>query len=91
MIPGKGDVVVVLTNMSGLAHGDLPRAVTNAALGWDPVPAAAPFSARIAIWSVVTAPWGSWHCFTKPDVVWSVAASPCAHGCAVSMSRRYWH
>ena len=58
MVPGKGDVVVVLTNMSGLAHGDLPRAVTNAALGWDPVPAAAPFSARIAIWSVVTAPLG---------------------------------
>ena len=58
MVPAKGQVVVVLTNMSGLAHGDLPRAVTNAALGRDPVPAAAPFSARIAIWSAVTAPLG---------------------------------
>jgi len=58
MVPAKGEVVVVLTNMSGLAHGDLPRAVTNAALGWDPVPAAAPIGARIAIWSAVTAPLG---------------------------------
>ena len=58
MVPATGQVVVVLTNMSGLAHGDLPRAVTNAALGWDPVPAAAPMSARIAIWSAVAAPLG---------------------------------
>ena len=58
MVPAKGQVVVVLTNMSGLAHGDLPQAVTNAALGWDAVPAAAPISAKIAIWSAVTAPLG---------------------------------
>jgi CubicO group peptidase (beta-lactamase class C family) len=58
MVPAKGQVVVVLTNMSGLAHGDLPRAVTHAALGWDPVRAAAPIGARIAIWSAVTAPLG---------------------------------
>mgnify|MGYP001550605596 FL=1 len=58
MVPAQGQVVVVLTNMSGLAHGDLPRAVTNAALGWDPVPAAAPIGARLAIWSAVTAPLG---------------------------------
>ncbi len=58
MVPAKGQVVVVLTNMSGLAHGDLPRAVTHAALGWDPVLAAAPIGARIAIWSAVTAPLG---------------------------------
>ena len=58
MVPAKGDVVVVLTNMSGLAHGDLPRAVTHAALGLEPVPAAAPFAAKIAIWSVVMAPLG---------------------------------
>lgn len=58
IVPNQGEVVVVLTNMSGLAHGDLPRAVTHAALGWDPVPAAANFGARIAIWSAVTAPLG---------------------------------
>ena len=58
MVPEEGDVVVVLTNMSGLAHGDLPRAVTNAALGKDPVPAAASISARMAIWSAVMAPLG---------------------------------
>ncbi len=58
MLPAKHQVVVVLTNMSGLAHGDLPGAVTNAALGWDPVPAAAPIGAKIAIWSAVTAPLG---------------------------------
>ena len=58
MVPAKGHVVVVLTNLSGLAHGDLPRAVTNAALGWDPVPAAAPIGAKIAIWSAVSAPLG---------------------------------
>ena len=49
-VPDKGHVVVVLTNMSGLAHGDLPRAVTNAALGRDPVPAAASTGAKMAIW-----------------------------------------
>ena len=59
MVPAKGEVVVVLTNMSGLAHGDLPQAVTNAALGRHLVPAAAPISARIAIWSAVTAPAGA--------------------------------
>ena len=58
IVPAKGQVVVVLTNMSGLAHGDLPRAVTHAALGWSPVPAAAPIGASIAIWSAVTAPLG---------------------------------
>ena len=58
MVPEAGDVVVVLTNMSGLAHGDLPRAVTNAALGRDPVPAAASIGARMAIWSAVMAPLG---------------------------------
>ena len=58
MVPGKGDVVVVLSNMSGLAHGDLARAVTHAALGRDPVPAAATIGARMAIWSAVLAPLG---------------------------------
>lgn len=58
MVPGEGDVVVVLSNMSGLAHGDLPRAVTNAALGRDPVPAAASIGSRMAIWSAVMAPLG---------------------------------
>jgi CubicO group peptidase (beta-lactamase class C family) len=58
MVPEEGDVVVVLSNMSGLAHGDLPRAVTNAALGRDPVPAAASIGARMAIWSAVMAPLG---------------------------------
>ncbi len=58
MVPAKGQVVVVLTNMSGLAHGNLPQAVTNAALGWDPVSAAPPIGAKIAIWSAVTAPIG---------------------------------
>lgn len=58
MVPATGDVVVVLTNMSGLAHGDLPRAVTNYALGWEPVAAAGSFGARLAIWSAVTAPLG---------------------------------
>lgn len=58
MVPATSQVVVVLTNMSGLAHGDLPRAVTNAALGGAPVSAAAPIAAKIAIWSAVTAPLG---------------------------------
>ena len=58
MVPGEGDVVVVLSNMAGLAHGDLPRAVTHAALGRDPVPAAATIGARMAIWSAVLAPLG---------------------------------
>ena len=58
IVPATGEVVVVLTNMSGLAHGDLPRAVTNAALGWDPVPAAPSFASRTAIWSAVMAPLG---------------------------------
>jgi CubicO group peptidase (beta-lactamase class C family) len=58
MVPGTGHTVVVLTNMSGLAHGDLPQAVTNAALGWDPVPAAASLGAKTAIWSAVMAPLG---------------------------------
>ena len=58
MVPAKGQVVVVLSNMSGLAQGDLPRAVTRAALDGDPVPAAAPISARSAIWWAVTAPLG---------------------------------
>ena len=49
---------MVLTNMSGLAHGDLPQAVTNAALGWERVSAAASFGARTAIWWAVTAPLG---------------------------------
>lgn len=57
-VPEKGQVVVALTNMSGLAHGDLPRAVTHAALGRDPVPAAASIGARMAIWSAVLAPLG---------------------------------
>lgn len=58
IVPATGEAVVVLTNKSGLAQGDLPRAVTHAALGWDPVPAAAQFGPRIAIWSAVTAPVG---------------------------------
>ena len=58
IVPAKGQVVVVLSNMSGLAHGDLPRAVTHAALGRAPVPAAASFGARSAIWSAVAAPLG---------------------------------
>lgn len=58
MVPANHQVVVVLTNMSGLAHGDLPGAVTSAALGRDPVPAAAPIGARAAIWSAVLAPLG---------------------------------
>ena len=58
MVPAEGQVVLVLTNMSGLAQGDLPRAVTHAALGWEPVPAAAPLGARSAIWWAVTAPLG---------------------------------
>lgn len=57
-VPAKGDAVIVLTNMSGLAHGDLPRAVSHAALGWDPVPAAASLGAKTAIWSAVMAPVG---------------------------------
>ena len=44
--------------MSGLAHGNLPQAVTNAALGRDPVPAAASLGAKSAIWSAVMAPLG---------------------------------
>ena len=58
MVPKKGDVVVVLSNMSGLAHGDLPRAVTHAALGRAPVAAAASIGSRMAIWSAVMAPLG---------------------------------
>lgn len=58
MVPAKGHVVVVLTNMSGLAQGDLPRAVTHAALGWAPVPTAASFGARSAVWWAATAPLG---------------------------------
>jgi CubicO group peptidase (beta-lactamase class C family) len=58
MVPKKGDVVVVLSNMSGLAHGDLPRAVTHAALGRAPVSAAASIGSRMAIWSAVMAPLG---------------------------------
>jgi CubicO group peptidase (beta-lactamase class C family) len=58
ILPATGEAVVVLTNMSGLAHGDLPRAVTNAALGWDSVPAAPSFAAQTAIWSAVLAPLG---------------------------------
>ncbi|MEM7504066.1 MAG: serine hydrolase domain-containing protein [Pseudomonadota bacterium] len=58
MVPARGEVVAVLTNMSGLAHGDLPQAVTNAALGWEPVPPAASFGARTAIWWAVMAPLG---------------------------------
>ena len=58
MVPEKGHVVVVLTNMSGLAHGDLPRAVTHAALGWPELPAAPSVGARSAIWSAVLAPLG---------------------------------
>ncbi len=58
LVPETGDVVVVLSNMSGLAHGDLPRAVTHAALGKDPMPAAASIGARTAIWSAVMAPLG---------------------------------
>lgn len=58
MVPGEGDVVVVLSNMSGLAHGDLPRAVTHAAMGREPVAAAASIGSRMAIWSAVMAPLG---------------------------------
>lgn len=58
LVPAKGDAVIVLTNMSGLAHGDLPRAVSHAALGWDAVPAAPSMGARTAIWSAVMAPVG---------------------------------
>ena len=58
MVPAKGQVVVALTNMSGLAHGDLPRAVTHAALGRDQILAAAPITAQFAIWSAVCAPLG---------------------------------
>jgi CubicO group peptidase (beta-lactamase class C family) len=58
MVPATGQVVVVLSNMSGLAHGDLPRAVTHAALDWDPVPAAASIGAWSAVWWAVTAPLG---------------------------------
>lgn len=58
IVPATGEVVTVLTNKAGLAQGDLPRAVTHAALGWEPVPATARFGPRIAIWSAVTAPLG---------------------------------
>ena len=58
LVPATGEVVVALTNMSGLAHGDLPQAVTNAALGLDPVPAAASLGAKTAIWSAAMAPLG---------------------------------
>lgn len=58
IVPAEDAVVVVLTNMSGLAHGDLPRAVTHAALGREPVAAAAPIGAKAAIWSAVAAPLG---------------------------------
>ena len=51
-------MVIALTNMSRLAHGDLPRAVTHAALGRDQIPAAAPITAQFAIWSAVCAPLG---------------------------------
>ncbi|NKC01234.1 MAG: serine hydrolase [Pseudomonadales bacterium] len=58
IVPATGEVVVVLTNMSGLGQGDLPRAVTHAALGWEPISAAPALGARIAIWSAVSAPLG---------------------------------
>ncbi len=58
IVPARSEVAVVLTNMSGLAHGDLPRAVTNAALGREPVPAAASIGASTAIWWAATAPLG---------------------------------
>ncbi len=58
MVPARGQVVVVLTNMSGLGHGDLPRAVTHAALGREQIPATASITAKIAIWSAVCAPLG---------------------------------
>ena len=58
MVPAKGQMVIALTNTSRLAHGDLPRAVTHAALGRDQIPAAAPITAQFAIWSAVCAPLG---------------------------------
>ena len=58
MVPASGDVVVVLTNMSGLAQVDVPRAITHQVLGWPQVPATPAFMAAIAIWSAVLAPLG---------------------------------
>ncbi len=54
----EGKVVVVLTNASGLAQGELPTAVTNLALGLAPVPAVAPLGAQLASWSALCAPLG---------------------------------
>ena len=54
----EGKAVVVLTNASGLAQGELPTAVTNLALGLAPVPAAAPLGAQLASWSALCAPLG---------------------------------
>ncbi|MEM1435927.1 MAG: serine hydrolase domain-containing protein [Pseudomonadota bacterium] len=57
-LPEDGKGVVVLTNLSGLGQGDLPRAVTHAAFGWEPVAAAPQLGARLAIWSAAAAPLG---------------------------------
>ena len=58
LLPDSGRTVVVLTNQSGLAQGDLPRAVVHAGLNWAPVPVQPPVMARLAIWSAVMAPLG---------------------------------
>ena len=57
-LPDSGTTVVVLTNQSGLAQGDLPRAVVHAALNRAPVPVEPSVMARSAIWSAVMAPLG---------------------------------
>ncbi len=57
-LPDSDATVVVLTNQSGLAQGDLPRAVVNAALGREPVAVQSPIMARLAVWSALMAPLG---------------------------------
>ncbi|MEM7079482.1 MAG: serine hydrolase domain-containing protein [Pseudomonadota bacterium] len=58
IVPDSETVVVVLTNMSGFAHGNLPAAATHTVLGWEAVEATALLGARIAIWSALAAPLG---------------------------------
>jgi len=65
MLPDSGTTVVVLTNLSGLVQGDLPRAVVHAALNWEPMSAKAPFTAHLAIWSALMAPLGLFVLFVK--------------------------
>lgn len=66
IIPERNEVIVVLTNLSGMMQGNLTGAILNDALSLEPLEASPGWLAHLGLWSVAGTALGLliWLCFT---------------------------